>query len=266
MLKSAIKVYWRQLAGLFVVLLLAIGPYLWSFRGAALSGRPEDWGSFGAYVSGTLGVAIVGATLLALMVTLIQQKKMLTQQEKVIQQQDDQLAAMDEHNKKMAAYDQADKLFPVLMSSFHNMLDMPVSDILESIPEFNIKLDEQLRDAYIKDLFFSDCMHVCFSNADINFQVVFSSTCLDRAFQLAEFMAECIEAAPEMKYFFKEKMSGSMVVIYCAVRYYHEFMRREKAQRVADQLDIPVNIGIAYVDAEIFWQKMGKQHTELLSK
>jgi hypothetical protein len=80
------------------VALLAGGIYLYQFSGNGLSPNSEDWANFATYISGTVGVAAVVATLIAFVITLKQQQDLVKNQRIMLEKQEEQLGI--EKNKQ----------------------------------------------------------------------------------------------------------------------------------------------------------------------
>lgn len=120
-----------------ITVLAAVGLYLLQFVKYGLSGDPQDWAHFGAYIAGTAGVGLVASTLWALIITLQQQQHLLDQQQKSIELQKsmlslqeaemkltrDELASTSRSNQQMAIYQSLDRLLPGFIDSFRNFVE-----------------------------------------------------------------------------------------------------------------------------------------------
>ena len=266
MMKDAIKAYWELLVGLLVISMIVVGLYAWRFHGKPLSAVPADWGNFGAYLSGTVGVAVVGATFLALIVTLSQQSRLLNQQDMIIHQQDRQLDAMTRHQGKVEAYERAAQLFPVLMNACRQSLESPLSQLLEAVEGLPIK-DTGIPNATpVKELFASEEWQQKLLKADRQFLVLFADAYLGRAYRLSEFMANCSEVAPELREFFMAELADSHVVVCCALRYYYHIGKKGQAQWIGEQLDISLESEMHYYSSELIWAAIGKSIADEMRK
>jgi hypothetical protein len=70
---------------------ITIAAYVLSFWDRPLSHKTEDWASFATYLSGTMGVAAVVATLIAFVFTLRQQNSLIDNQHELLINQEKQL-------------------------------------------------------------------------------------------------------------------------------------------------------------------------------
>lgn len=61
-----------------VITSIVIGIYALNFHSHSISKKPEDWAHFATYLSGTVGVAAVIATLIVLVRTLTQQRELIS--------------------------------------------------------------------------------------------------------------------------------------------------------------------------------------------
>lgn len=61
--------------------------YSWNFHSTGLSLKTSDWGAFGSYLSGTIGLSILATTLYFLFQTTKQQEELLLKQDEIIKLQ-----------------------------------------------------------------------------------------------------------------------------------------------------------------------------------
>lgn len=136
--------------------------YAVNFHGQGLSPKTEDWAYFATYLSGTVGVTAVVATLIVLVRTLGQQQalidsqnKMLKKQEKQIKISKKQLKSESERRGIELAHNSAVKVFPVLIDRFKSDLNnyLNLSEAEEKVIE-EIKKSVQRFDGKIGDFFF----------------------------------------------------------------------------------------------------------------
>lgn len=109
---------------------IALEKYIETFGYNELSSNTQDWANFATYISGTVGVAAVVATLIAFVITLSQQKRLIASQDKMLNEQKEQirlterqLQGEEDRRQIELAYNRALNIFPVLMDSFKNELN-----------------------------------------------------------------------------------------------------------------------------------------------
>ncbi|MFU1517536.1 hypothetical protein ACM25P_03290 [Vreelandella alkaliphila] len=121
----------KWLVGVVVgVAVIAIVLYIWNFWGRPPSEDPSDWAHFATYLSGTVGVTAVVATLFAFVKTLGQQQALIDSQEEMIESQKTQLSLTrsqleleKERREIELAYNSSFTIFPMLMDSLKKDLD-----------------------------------------------------------------------------------------------------------------------------------------------
>lgn len=79
------------LAVTIVLSTLSITAYIWNFSSLPLSTKSSEWGGFGSYISGTIGIFILSVTLYYLVQATNQQEKLLLQQDMLIKIQYDEM-------------------------------------------------------------------------------------------------------------------------------------------------------------------------------
>lgn len=133
--------YWALAIAVLVVAVLAIGAYAWNFRELPISTDTGKWADFATYLSGTVGVAAVVATLMAFVITLRQQQKLIISQDEMLEEQREQLAVAKEQlrltekgNDVQQAYLNLKDVLPLLLQSFSKSLNEDIhpyeSDVL----------------------------------------------------------------------------------------------------------------------------------------
>jgi len=107
------------ISGAFIIV------YAVNFHGRWFSPKTEDWAHFATYLSGTVGVTAVVATLIVLVRTLGQQQalidsqdEMLTEQRRQIDQVEKQNRAFENSQKINLAYSSVKEISPALIKSF----------------------------------------------------------------------------------------------------------------------------------------------------
>lgn len=141
----------KWLIGVVIAIaVMAIGFYVYRFWGKPLSADPGDWADFATYISGTVGVGAVVATLLAFVQTLGQQQALIESQDKMLDEQKNQIELTkiqnDELRKKHdieVAYSNTKEVFPSLFSDFNFWLKDGVTTTLKSEDEFRFRLDSR---------------------------------------------------------------------------------------------------------------------------
>lgn len=130
----------KLLVGFALIAGVAIGAYVFRFWGWPLSENPSDWAHFATYLSGTVGVTAVVATLIVLVRTLGQQQALIDSQDKMLVEQRRQIflaetqhIELEKKHKVDIAYSNAREIFPSLVISFDswrkcNMSPYPLTE------------------------------------------------------------------------------------------------------------------------------------------
>uniref|UniRef100_A0AB74UKF8 Phage abortive infection protein n=1 Tax=Halomonas phage vB_HboP_4908 TaxID=3350578 RepID=A0AB74UKF8_9VIRU len=117
---------YRGLAvGVSVIALLATGAYLWNFWDWPPSDKTQDWANFATYISGTIGVAAVVATLMAFVITIRQQQSLVKSQDDMLQAQREQIKITEKLSSYERAYKGSFEIFPVLVDTLKETLAKP---------------------------------------------------------------------------------------------------------------------------------------------
>lgn len=110
--------------GVVAVSAIAVGLYVYRFWGKPLSTDPGDWADFATYLSGTVGVAAVVATLLAFVKTLGQQQALIDSQDEMLIEQRRQITLTEKQNFELEkkhkieiSYSNVREIFPALVLS-----------------------------------------------------------------------------------------------------------------------------------------------------
>lgn len=106
------------IGGVIAVAIIAVGFYVYRFWGKSLSTDSGDWADFATYISGTVGVAAVVATLLAFVKTLGQQQALIDSQDKMLGEQRRNIEILELQHKRDKAYKTTLEAFPLLIESF----------------------------------------------------------------------------------------------------------------------------------------------------
>ncbi len=120
-----------------IVAAVSGGFYLYQFGSNGLSSKSEDWANFATYISGTVGVAAVVATLMAFVITLMQQHKLVKSQDGMLQKQEEhlrqarkQLEWAQQSTNMDQAYKNIKDIFPLMLEEFKKSL---LSDVVDDV-------------------------------------------------------------------------------------------------------------------------------------
>lgn len=125
--------YWSLAIAVLIVAVVAVGAYAWNFRELPISTDTGKWADFATYLSGTVGVAAVVATLVAFIITLRQQQALIKSQDALIEKQDQQISQNEQLLEMERAYSlesREDKLKEsenaavYLIHHFENLINM----------------------------------------------------------------------------------------------------------------------------------------------
>ena len=117
--------YWALALGVFLVAAIAVCAYAWNFRQLTISKDTANWADFATYLSGTVGVAAVVATLIAFVITLRQQKQLIDSQESMLNDHKRQIYLTEEKHKIEKAYQTAKDIFPLMVTNVKLSLQLP---------------------------------------------------------------------------------------------------------------------------------------------
>lgn len=236
--------------------------YIDQFGANGFSKKTGDWANFATYISGTLGVAAVVATLMAFVITLRQQQDlvesqrvMLAKQEYQIELIEQQLDEEQERREIELAYNRSLNIFPTLIDALRVDLKKEIyvyegeddfhdeiSDVLRKMC-FNIsdlvdqKIDlREILLKYDKDLVF-DFVERVFSNTEV----------------IYVFVCENIGFSEDLKVFFDSYLNQEWRYgekLYAYLYFYHAYLlgcgQHKYAKFGIDFLDFP--------DSEAFLQ------------
>lgn len=138
--------------GVAGVAVFAIGAYSWRFWAWYPSKDPENWANFATYLSGTVGVSAVVATLMAFIITLRQQQKLIDSQDQMLKEQKIQISQtktqiIEEKDRRSIelAYDNVKNILPVMISS----LDASVRQLIVPTEYMNAAIRDNFVEADI---------------------------------------------------------------------------------------------------------------------
>lgn len=139
--------------------------YAINFHGHGFSTQTEDWADFATYLSGTVGVTAVVATLIVLIRTLGQQDKLIKSQDEMLGEQRKQIENAERYNEVELAYKKVNEFFPVLLNNFNESLTKKTSIYIKNEDDklFSVNSKNTLHKYFVlegeqvlTDLFFDD--------------------------------------------------------------------------------------------------------------
>ncbi|WP_281996894.1 hypothetical protein [Halomonas sp. A020] len=112
--------YWVLAIAVVMIAMVAIGAYVWNFKELPISSDTGNWADFATYLSGTVGVAAVVATLAAFIITLKQQQKLIDSQEEQLAIAKRQLDMATDKRIVERAYEASLNVLPLVVNSLSN--------------------------------------------------------------------------------------------------------------------------------------------------
>lgn len=254
-MRKALREYWPLIAMVMVVSVVAVGLYAMRFHTSYLSGDTDDWANFATYISGTVGVAVVTATLLALINTLVQQGRLIGQQDKIIEQQQHQLDSSDAHQRRIEAYSRAEKFFPALLRSCQEDMDVNVTQRLEERGWPCSRSEYVSPRMVFQDFFDEKLIPPGLENSGNIYFSSFWGEFLQKPYSLAVLVAGCLEDAEELRSYFNSELGRYQGVMACALIYIYP-LYTEEVERVSRVLELPLDYsGMGMPQTK--WQEAG---------
>jgi hypothetical protein len=129
--------------GIIFILIIAIPSisFIVCFKDQQISNNVEDWGAFGSYIGGVLGVIIALANLVVLIVITIQVNKLNSEENK----------NLFLFQKRIEAYNELSK-FTSQLNTLPSELNMTIQYFGEKITERQLLIDNQLLDDYSQNI------------------------------------------------------------------------------------------------------------------
>ncbi|WP_431026175.1 hypothetical protein [Halomonas sp. H5] len=224
--------------------------YVFNFKGFGVSDDPGDWASFGAYMSGTVGVIALLATIDALIVTISQQDKLLDQQER-------QISSNDSHQRRMAAYSRAEKVFPLLLENRRSELGENACQWMKSVG-----LAGDFFTAFPVGTTFRDLLKnpenakkVLDIDAGPSLAVLANKIHYEN-YQLLIFIKECLEDAEELKGYYLTLLGDDKVLITSTLAFYREWLEDVEYARLVKLFGV-LDLSILPGAAESYWAEVG---------
>ncbi|MEL7896034.1 hypothetical protein [Vreelandella neptunia] len=258
---------YRWLAiGVGVIALLATGAYVYKFWGwpPSASDKTQDWANFATYISGTVGVAAVVATLMAFVITLRQQKRLIDSQDEMIEKQEQQLDLArqqldgEERRRKVElAYNCAVNIIPPVVKELERQRALPLEryfnklDLIGDIP-FEVDLFET-----VGDMFKDEGSYQWLIEMDRGWGACIGQCLTASAYRLGVLVSDCLHEARELEDYFRSIIgSDNFRVIECAMLFKKNsvnsgFSRHQIVLRIVDgQQSNPV---------AQFWHDLGER-------
>ncbi|SDI51935.1 hypothetical protein SAMN04487867_10862 [Vreelandella titanicae] len=148
---------WCLVLGIIAVAIVSIGFYVSWLGKSEPSDDPSDWAHFATYLSGTVGVAAVVATLFAFVKTLGQQQALIDSQNEMLKKQKEQLCYAENKDELSRAYEASINIFPHLAEAIKTKSDARFP--------FNVALVRE-NDRLYATYFNSDYYLGCIESAD----------------------------------------------------------------------------------------------------
>ncbi|MCI0508615.1 hypothetical protein C8E00_103468 [Chromohalobacter marismortui] len=221
---KALRQYWMLVASVLVAAIVAIGLYAVHFHGSSLSDNPGDWADFATYLSGTVGVAVLTATLIALVHTLYQQSVLVRQQDDLVQKQDElieqQKAQIDQaaaYQVRTDAYQRASSLLPQLMRTLDDNLDKDLREILGD--DFFVRHGVFYTSSRARcvDFFENEMVLGELRQEEPSVQRYLGKVVSDDVCAFSKFVSEIVKAAPGLSDHIFVQLRGYRKVILCSL-------------------------------------------------
>lgn len=189
--------------------------YIDQFGANGFSNKSEDWANFATYISGTVGVAAVVATLIAFVITLRQQQKLINSQEEMLKEQRNQIKLVETQNsayesghKVNLAYSRAKEISPSLIRHFEKWPSTKIYPYLSIEPSLHEGFSDLFgsQGQYVEKFIhypslLSDILNSCpFEEVDSFFQRFFRPAEI-----IYKFVFEQVEIAPELGVYFESE-------------------------------------------------------------
>ena len=253
--------------------------YIDQFGSNGFSEKPEDWAHFATYISGTVGVAAVVATLLAFVITLRQQQDLVTSQRVMLAKQEDQIELieqqLDEEQERRdieLAYNRSLNIFPALVDALKVDLKKEVylyegeSDLHNDISAVIKKMCFDISDLFDNKINMSEV----FFNYDKDLVFNFVERLFSNVEVVYVFVCENIRVSEDLKAFFDSYLNqeiGYGEKLYIYLYFYHAYLlgceQHKYAQFGVDFLNFP-DSGSFLKDKEKEWFDIGMYVRDVL--
>lgn len=250
MRKCLSKIGYLLLLG-FVLVTGAVALYLYwrEFGDNGFSKNTGDWANFATYISGTLGVAAVVATLAAFMITIKQQQALIRQQKIQIEQ-------ADKHQDRLSAYQRASELLPsalkVLDTHLHSYLGNTFSSHVLDVVGFTY-----ITERYLVFNFFNDDRVLAeLMREELPAQVLVGNFITDEPYKLARFSAGILQDAPDLHDIVMMQLKDYIDVINCSMSYQRKNKKIEEWDLISNILCLP-KIHSSLEEPHATWRALG---------
>ncbi|OAZ99749.1 hypothetical protein [Halomonas sp. G11] len=259
--------YWPLVLPVMVTAIVAIGVYVNNFWGLPPSRKPSDWAAFATYVSGTVGVAAVVATLMAFVITLKQQKKLIDSQSDMIIKQEQQLDLTrqqlegEERRRKVElVYNCAVNIIPPVVKELERQRVMRSDyffdgfDLVQEVPP-DVNIHQT-----VGELFSDGGEYSWLDQLDKGWLICFGEALTGNAYRLGVLVSDCLYEAKELEDYFRSVIgSDNFSMIECAMLFKKNsvnsgFSRHQRALRIVD--------GKQSNPAAQFWHDLGEKAFE----
>ncbi|WP_447928383.1 hypothetical protein [Vreelandella sp. EE27] len=247
--------------------------YAVNFHGHSLSSKTSDWADFATYLSGTVGVTAIVATLIVLIRTLGQQEKLIKSQDKMLKKQEKQIKVSKEQLKQEKkrrdielAHNSAVKIFPTLIERFKSELNSYLTiyedefDVYQEIEESIDRFDGKVDDFFFNSMELYDVfdMHDPKIASDI-VNRMFSSVGMVYFFAVSH-----LKVTQDLTEFFYVYMHEDITAISKCYEYltcYHAFLLGKGEKRLANLGTKYLGFPVSYEDSAIYysnWFRIGE--------
>lgn len=264
--------YWTLASGVLFVSVFAVGIYAWHFRQLSISKDTGNWADFATYLSGTVGVAAVVATLIAFVITLRQQQKLIESQDKQLNIATHQLALAQSKEAVERAYSNSLNILPLMVDSLieRSNREFPEFSSNEFVEILNcVSLFRRI--SYIEAVQSPNILRMALENNTIS--------SIDIDFFVNDFFSEVkdicflafkqIPYSPDVYYifdnYFKKKIEGNVDVRFF-VRCYCAYKQGIEDSAFVDNASEFLNIESRNAGKEFEWLGLGKQVKESIGE
>ncbi|QPL45016.1 hypothetical protein IT895_12515 [Halomonas sp. A40-4] len=234
--------------------IVALYLYEREFGANGFSENTGDWANFATFISGTIGVAAVVATLAAFMITIKQQQALIRQQKIQIEQ-------ADGHQQRLNAYQRASSLLPDAFSALRHHLDKSLGEIAsdESFAAYDmIFINRRYR---VCDFYMSDDVLQELMSEDLKVQNFIGHIVTKEVYRFARFVTGILQDAPDLYDVIMLQLVSHMDVLRCAMAYRRSRSLQEEWYLISQFLRLPKNYeGLS--QPEQAWQLLGHEKND----
>lgn len=247
--------------------------YAVNFHGQWFSPKTEDWAYFATYLSGTVGVTAVVATLIVLVRTLGQQQALIDSQDEILKAQnahinltEKQLKSEDDRRKVELAYNKVLKIFPAFFGTISPYVDSYFYPNKSEEDMYDDLIDRfKLMDLKVDNFFDQpQLVYEVLAKYDMLIVYIFMERFFSRFYKIYRFMLDNASIDLDMREYFDIYLSDSIQNgrdYYFYFLCYHAYLsggkQNDLAKAGSKYLGLPSN----YEDGqEIFrvWYGIGK--------